>query len=202
MSDNTDLSQLFGESGATKFGDLPKRADVATAPSPPEVAVPKPEPVSNLPEKSLEFGPDDIDLDLADDLSDADVDDAFSVPAYVLPETIRSMARLRKARSNTNVDLVMDAIDYYVQRGQLGKLITRRQTGPGRPKNSIFPSRKTRSRGASDGKSRKLWTFQATPEERAVMEGLVEQHGAQSLSELVSVVVEARYKPKASQAGS
>lgn len=192
MSDQ-DLSKVFGESGVASFGDLSK---VASSDPGPETTKRNDSDVA-----------DDLDVDIEDEyLSKVDdidfepstdsLDDAFGQTSYVLPEVIRYMAVVRKRTKKTNADLVMDALDFYVQRGQMAKLIARRQTGPGRPKGSLFPSRRVRGRAASDGKGRKLWTFQATKEEEAIMESLVEEYGANSMSELVSVVVESRYKPK------
>lgn len=192
MSDQ-DLSKVFGESGAASFGDLNKVASPA----------PRPETTKNHDSDVA----DNLDVEIEDEylskVEDSDVetstdvlDDAFGQTSYVLPEVIRHMAVVRKRMKKTNADLVMDALDFYVQRGQMAKLIARRQTGPGRPKGSLFPSRRVRGRAAADGKSRKLWTFQATKEEEAIMENLVEEYGANSMSELVAVVVESRYKPK------
>lgn len=185
-----DLSQVFGESGVSSFGDLAKVASSEARSVPPrqqDADVMEGPAHANSHEDLHE-----IDVEPSSDV----MDDAFGQTSYVLPEVIRNMAAVRKKTKKTNADLVMDALDFYVQRDQLAKLIARRQTGPGRPKSSLFPSRRVRGRAASDGKARKLWTFQATKEEEGIMEDLVEEYGANSLSELVSVVVENRYKPK------
>lgn len=188
-----DLSQVFGDSGVSSFGDLKKVASDETESAPSQHSEP------------LDVDPEDIEADLEDFLEEDDVDlpvsptgveDAFGQTSYILPEVIRAVAAQRKRKNKTNADLLMDALDYYAARGQLSKLVQRRHTGPRRPKGSLFPDRRVKSKATSDGKGRKLWTFQVTKDEEAIMQKLADDHGANSLSELVSVVMESRYKPK------
>ena len=124
-------------------------------------------------------------------------DDAFPVAVYLLPEVARKLTQIRRSTGQTNADMSLDSIDHWHRRGQLGKLIAQRQVGTRkRTKDSIFPERRGGGR-AKTGQHRKLWTLQATLPELKVIDNLVEEFGANSRSELVSVALEARYGAKA-----
>ncbi|MFC7331383.1 hypothetical protein [Marinactinospora rubrisoli] len=190
-----DLSNMFGTSGAQEakegFHKLPKRAE-PSEPSPgvvqPTAPLHDPDPVP-----SFEDGFDD-DWEVSEGAAE---DDAFSVGIYLLPETARAITQMRRKKGKLNVDIALDAIDHVHRRGQLEKLLVQRRSGPRRPKDSLFPARRRHPR-ATRGQTRKLWSFQATQREIAVLDELVEKFGASSRSELVSVALEARYSPKRS----
>lgn len=127
---------------------------------------------------------------------DADNIDAFPVGVYLLPDVIRNITRVRRKTGKQNAEIAMDAIDNAHRRGRLGKLVLKRAQGPKRPSSSLFPSRQRHSGGRIAQPGRKLWTFQATKAEKAVLERLVDEYQAASVSELVSVAVEALHTPK------
>lgn len=128
--------------------------------------------------------------------------DAFPVGVYLVPDTARRIAHVRRETRKQNAEIAMDAIDLAHRRGRLAKLIEKRSTVVKRPKGSLFPSRRGQGRRAADTERRKLWTFQATKKEQDILLDLVEQFGAASMSELVAVTLEARYGPKPSRSTS
>ncbi|GAB3278417.1 hypothetical protein GCM10027589_04550 [Actinocorallia lasiicapitis] len=123
--------------------------------------------------------------------------DTFQVPIYLLPAAIEAAVKLRQRRRVQNATIVFDALD--ARRDELRQLINERLTSAqGRPANSLFPSRpskSTRTAAAAQGR-RRLWSIQATEAELRILDQLAEQSGATSRSELCSVAVEAHLLPR------
>ncbi|MGI5162707.1 hypothetical protein [Microbispora sp. CA-102843] len=115
----------------------------------------------------------------------------YQVSVYVLPDIVRAAEQVRRRSRRTNAEIAYAALD--AVRERLGELVAERRLGPAPAADSMFPARRTRNQraaAAQDGR-RQLWSIQATEGELAVLDGLVERHGARSRSELISVAVEA-----------
>lgn len=186
-----NLADAFGMTGeAPGIQGLARRADAD-----PEVDfsdVEEPDDIEQ--EAPIRSEEDSDDTDFSPENSDNI--DAFPVGVYLLPDVIRNISRLRRRTGKQNAEIAMDAIDNAHRRGRLGKLVLKRAQGPKRPSNSLFPSRQRYSGGRVAQPGRKLWTFQATKAEKLVLERLMDEHQAASVSELVSVAVEALHAPK------
>src|SRR5690606_11144152 len=193
------LGEAFGLAGK-----LPSRRAAATptpaqapvqAPEPPEAAVQVPPPA---PEPAAEETP--APARRADPPQPAD-DSTFQVSVYVLPDVVRALDGARRRTGRTNAELAYDALD--AVRGRLEELVTARRGGGDRPAGSLFPGRRSRaSRAAAsaDGR-RRLWSMKATADELEVLDGLVEETGARSRSEVISCALEAVHGPRGRRRG-
>jgi len=191
-----DLSNTFGTPGTRLAGMLPARdkADQAAATTAntdqgttperqPATRDSEPDPVGNEPTEAESSADVDSDSAEAADLTTS------QVPVYVVPELIPAVRQVREGR--TNAEMAFDAID--AVNGRLPELVAKRRTPPTRS-GSRFPARD--SRRQRGGIRRVLWAIRATGQERTILESIRKEMGAESVSELVSVAVEARYLKK------
>ncbi|MBG0826148.1 hypothetical protein HS048_36390 [Planomonospora sp. ID91781] len=114
---------------------------------------------------------------------------------YVMPEALRAVEQVRRRSGRTNAEIAYDALD--AVRDRLAELVNDRR-GPARSADSLFPGRRsssTRQTAAREGR-RALWSIQATAAEIAVLDGLVDDSGARSRSEVISCAVEAVHLPR------
>ncbi|MET8992809.1 hypothetical protein ABZW49_45805 [Nonomuraea wenchangensis] len=102
-------------------------------------------------------------------------------------ERAREMSR---AEGIEYAQLAMDAIDHYLTEGVLGVLVQARLE-VSRPNGSRFPPRRNLRSRSKAGIRRVLWPVQFRPAELDILTELVEETGAEHLSTLVSVAVEA-----------
>jgi hypothetical protein len=109
------------------------------------------------------------------------------VSVYLLPAALQAVRREVRRTKRTNADMAFTAID--ATHRDLPELVARRRIIP-REEGSLFPSR-VRHRATGDESRRILWSMQATPDELQVIDQLVDDTGAASRSELISVAVEA-----------
>ncbi|WP_346103639.1 hypothetical protein [Nonomuraea maheshkhaliensis] len=86
--------------------------------------------------------------------------------------------------------LAMDAIDHFLSEGMLSFLV-RARLEVSRPNGSHFPPRRNLRSRSKTGVRRVLWPVQFRPAELDVLNSLVSETGAEHLSTLVSVAVEA-----------
>ncbi|MBB4920952.1 hypothetical protein [Streptosporangium saharense] len=109
---------------------------------------------------------------------------------YLLPAAIQAAATYRSKEHTDCAGVVYDAID--ALRDRLPALVAARQA-PERREGSLFPGRRESATAAArrTGQRRRLWFFQATTAELAVLDQLQTTSGARSRSELVSTAVEA-----------
>lgn len=107
---------------------------------------------------------------------------------FVLPEVKARAAQRQEETGESNAEIVFAAIDDTHTR--LPQLIALRHEKPSKP-GSLFPGRKLDRTDGRDGVTREIWTYRATPAERAVIDNLGKECGAGSRSELVSVALEA-----------
>ncbi|MFE3454983.1 hypothetical protein ACFXJ8_39275 [Nonomuraea sp. NPDC059194] len=184
------LGDAFGTSAAGLGGLLPPNRPPAPPPPPVEDA-------SSTAGETAEATPSTRRRAPSADTSRLGTeDDTFPVNVYLLPAAITEASRRRRSRRVDNYELVVDAIDSL--RDELPALVARRQSGPGRREDSLFPPRRgasTTASAARDGR-RRLWAFQATEAETAVLDKLVDDVGARSRSELVSCALEAFLLPR------
>jgi hypothetical protein len=82
---------------------------------------------------------------------------------------------------------VLDALDEVVE--DLPELLAARQITP-RSDDSLFPARRVVRRASSPSTRKVTFTFQATSVELQIIQDLVREFGASSLSELVAVAME------------
>lgn len=184
MSDPTlsqpgGLGQAFGAPATDRLaGRLPRHPAQPSAPSPPAST---PEPRRDQP-----AGPS---ADKRAPLPAAD-GDTYPVGVYLLPAAIAAATRHRRTRGGDNASLAFDALD--TMRDRLADLVAARQVGPARPADSLFPARRGESSQATAARTgrRRLWAFQATAAELAVIDSLAESVGARSRSVLISCAVE------------
>ncbi|WP_214417073.1 ribbon-helix-helix protein, CopG family [Sphaerisporangium fuscum] len=116
----------------------------------------------------------------------------YQISVYLLPAAVRAAEEIRRRTGMTNAAIAYDALD--VLRDRLAELLTARRSGPGRPSDSLFPSRRgqsTRVVAAREGR-RQLWAMRATDAELEVIDRLCRQTGAKSRSELISCALEAQ----------
>jgi hypothetical protein len=128
-----------------------------------------------------------------DELDDVAEETTSQVQIYLKSWARKTAARLAKAEGLSNAQIAYDALDEARRANTLRALIEARRVDP-RPADSAFPSRSTRRRPrhwADEGGARSLWSIQATPAERDVLERFVVEYGAESVSQLVSAAVEA-----------
>ncbi|MER7129706.1 hypothetical protein [Streptosporangium saharense] len=109
---------------------------------------------------------------------------------YLLPAAIQAATAYRSKERVDCAGVVYDALD--ALRDQLPKLVAARQA-PERREDSLFPGRRESVGAAArrTGQRRRLWFFQASTAELAVLDQLQTTSGARSRSELVSTAVEA-----------
>ena len=124
----------------------------------------------------------------AADLEDVS-DTTTQVQVYLMPWAIKTARALAREEGLTNADIAYDAID---ASGDSLRDLVRIRVIDRRPDGSAFPGRSTRRRPrhGSSGGARALWSLQATPKEREVLERLAHDTGAESISQLVSTAVE------------
>lgn len=207
----SDLGSAFGQSAAALRGKLPPKqpppppqADTTAPkgePAPKEELGSAPAPPPPPPERPELHDTNDRDQEQPEDEQRHDPQPppakaiTYQVSVYLLPNAVQAAERIRKRDKKTNADIALDALD--AVHNQLTDLVVTRQTGPGRPANSLFPSRRggsTRTAAAQQGR-RQLWSMQATITELNVIDRLCEASGAVSRSELISVAVEAHLTP-------
>lgn len=195
------LGAVFGATPAAGLaGKLPRRAEqptAAAAPSPAESAAPAAPADINQGQParqdrpSAQVRPPAPMLPPASAAQPLGVGEAtYQVSVYVLPEAVRAAETMRRRTRRTNAEIAYAALD--AVRDRLGELVAARQTGQAET-GSMFPARRSRNPravAAQDGR-RQLWSMQATEGELAVIDDLVERHGARSRSELISCAVEA-----------
>ncbi|WP_156325727.1 hypothetical protein [Nonomuraea sp. SBT364] len=112
------------------------------------------------------------------------------VSIYVTPsakERARAMSRIEGIEY---AQLAMDAIDHFLGEGMLSFLV-RTRLEVSRPNGSHFPPRRNLRSRSKTGVRRVLWPVQFRPAELEVLNNLVIDTGAEHLSTLVSVAVEA-----------
>jgi hypothetical protein len=204
-----DLSNAFGPSGKSKAeerlgGLLPPRASTPTTTEPQAEAdapeadrAPQQTPTAKTEEPVAPAAPA-----AARKVAKADTttqpaaltsDHAYSAGAarqintWILPEVKQYLKGQRRQTGRTNAELAFDAIDATAK--QLPDLIGTRRTR-GREPGSLFPGRVQTRTVATN---RELWSIQATPAEIKVIDRLVDQTGAESRSELLSVALEQHF---------
>lgn len=106
---------------------------------------------------------------------------------YVSAATKAAAEQRRKQTRSTNAALVLDALDEVLE--TLPELLAARQVTP-RSEDSLFPSRRVPQRASSPSTRKVTFTFQATAVELQIIQDLVREFGASSLSELVAVAME------------
>ncbi|TDD13021.1 hypothetical protein [Nonomuraea diastatica] len=112
------------------------------------------------------------------------------ISIYVTPsakERARAMSRIEGIEY---AQLAMDAIDHFLGEGMLSFLV-RARLEVSRPNGSHFPPRRNLRSRSKTGVRRVLWPVQFRPAELDVLNSLVSETGAEHLSTLVSVAVEA-----------
>uniref|UniRef100_UPI003F493BFA hypothetical protein n=1 Tax=Nonomuraea bangladeshensis TaxID=404385 RepID=UPI003F493BFA len=119
--------------------------------------------------------------------------------AYQTPEQISiyvTPAAKERARAMSRIEgieyaqIAMDAIDHFLGEGMLSFLV-RARLEVSRPDGSRFPPRRNLRSRSKTGVRRVLWPVQFRPAELDVLNNLVSETGAEHLSTLVSVAVEA-----------
>ncbi|MEV5559514.1 hypothetical protein AB0L44_38175 [Nonomuraea wenchangensis] len=112
------------------------------------------------------------------------------VSIYVTPKVKERAREMSRAEGIEYAQLAMDAIDHYLTEGVLGVLVQARLE-VSRPNGSRFPPRRNLRSRSKAGIRRVLWPVQFRPAELDILTELVEETGAEHLSTLVSVAVEA-----------
>ncbi|MEZ7125015.1 hypothetical protein ACBR40_06740 [Nonomuraea sp. AD125B] len=112
------------------------------------------------------------------------------VSIYVTPKVKERAREMSRAEGIEYAQLAMDAIDHYLTEGVLGFLVQARLE-VSRPNGSRFPPRRNLRSRSKAGVRRVLWPVQFRPAELDILTELVEETGAEHLSTLVSVAVEA-----------
>jgi hypothetical protein len=198
-----DLSDAFGPSGKSKAAErlgglLPSRAAEPVAPGPqqPEAAEPEPAPThaeepsppeAGAPSETVAASPATAEpVTMSSDHSYS-AGAAKQINTWVLPEVKQYLKGRRRQTGKTNAELAFDAID--ATAAQLHDLLGTRRTRNREP-GSLFPGRVQTRLIATN---RELWSIQATPAEIKVIDHLVDQTGAESRSELLSVALEQHY---------
>ncbi|MFI6029392.1 hypothetical protein [Amycolatopsis magusensis] len=122
----------------------------------------------------------------------AEDDPTFQTTIYVLPEARRLAKARRDDTGQLNATIAMDAVDEALRHEWLPTLIAKRQQKP-RPEDSRFPSRRavrrSRPRGLKSN-PRVIWQLFFTADELKVLDEIIDETGAASRSELVSVALE------------
>lgn len=120
-----------------------------------------------------------------------------AVSVYILPEVLHSLREDREASRMLNSTIAFDAIDNAIKKGWMQWLVQRRHVVP-RPKDSLFPDRSTtrraRSRRVREPK-RRQWQAFLTQQEIDIIDDLAKTYNAESMSEIISVAVEAMFIP-------
>lgn len=114
------------------------------------------------------------------------------VTVYVLPETKRLAAKTAKRQKKTNATVALDALD--AMREQLHVLVEQRQSRR-RPTGSMFSTRRALGgrQASSHGVPRDPFIMRVLESDFEILEELSSEHGANGISELVSVALEAVY---------
>ncbi|GAB3167498.1 hypothetical protein GCM10027258_92930 [Amycolatopsis stemonae] len=121
----------------------------------------------------------------------------YPTSVYVLPEARAEAKRLSSKTGQVHASIAMDAIDEAIRADLLGHLIKERQTVP-READSRFPNRRAtrRARPRAGGRetrtssTRVLWQCHFTAGELGVIDDLIKETRATSLSELLSAATE------------
>lgn len=106
---------------------------------------------------------------------------------YVSAAAKAAAEKRRKQDRSTNAAIVLDALDEVLD--DLPELLAAQQLSP-RGEDSLFPSRRVPRRASSPSTRKVTFTFQATAVELQIIQDLVREFGAASLSELVAVAME------------
>ncbi|MBB3733861.1 hypothetical protein [Nonomuraea dietziae] len=112
------------------------------------------------------------------------------VSIYVKPEAKERARVMSRVEGVEYAQLAMDAIDHFLAENMLTFLV-RARLEVSRPNGSRFPPRRNLRSKSKPGIRRVLWPVQFRPAELDILHGLVEDTGAEHLSTLVSVAVEA-----------
>ncbi|WP_186403760.1 hypothetical protein [[Actinomadura] parvosata] len=112
------------------------------------------------------------------------------VSIYIKPEAKERARATSRAESIEYAQLAMDAIDHFLALDMLTFLV-RARLEVSRPNGSRFPPRRNLRSKSKPGIRRVLWPVQFRPAELEILNGLVKETGAEHLSTLVSVAVEA-----------
>ncbi|MGV9770560.1 hypothetical protein [Streptosporangium sp. NPDC003464] len=112
------------------------------------------------------------------------------VSVYLTPEAKKKARDVARAEKIDYARLAMDAIDHALEQDVLSPLVKARLEVT-RPKGSRFPTRVNLRSKSEPGARRVLWPVQLRPAEIEVLNELVTETGAEHLSTLVSVAVEA-----------
>ncbi|MEV6832047.1 hypothetical protein [Amycolatopsis sp. NPDC051102] len=121
----------------------------------------------------------------------------YPTSVYVLPEARAEAKKLCSKTGQVHASIAMDAIDEAIRADLLGHLIKERQTVP-READSRFPNRRAtrRARPRAGGRedrtslTRVLWQCHFTASELGVIEELIKETSATSLSELLAAATE------------
>jgi hypothetical protein len=123
-----------------------------------------------------------------------DASSAYQTPEqvsiYVTPNTKERARAMSRAEGIEYAQLAMDAIDHFLSEGMLAFLV-RARLEVSRPNGSHFPPRRNLRSRSKAGIRRVLWPVQFRPAELDILSDLVGETGAEHLSTLVSVAVEA-----------
>ncbi|MEV4113296.1 hypothetical protein [Nonomuraea sp. NPDC049695] len=112
------------------------------------------------------------------------------VSIYVKPEAKERARVLSRDEGIEYAQLAMDAIDHFLTENMLTFLV-RARLEVSRPNGSRFPPRRNLRSKSKPGIRRVLWPVQFRPAELDILNDLVQDTGAEHLSTLVSVAVEA-----------
>jgi hypothetical protein len=112
------------------------------------------------------------------------------VSIYVKPEAKERARVMSRGEGIEYAQLAMDAIDHFLSENMLTFLV-RTRLEVSRPNGSHFPPRRNLRSKSRPGVRRVLWPVQFRPAELDILNDLVQDTGAEHLSTLVSVAVEA-----------
>ncbi|MFC4116536.1 hypothetical protein [Nonomuraea zeae] len=112
------------------------------------------------------------------------------VSIYVKPEAKERARVMSRSEGIEYAQLAMDAIDHFLTENMLTFLV-RARLEVSRPNGSHFPPRRNLRSKSKPGIRRVLWPVQFRPAELDILSDLVQDTGAEHLSTLVSVAVEA-----------
>lgn len=184
----SDLTSSFGTPAVALGGLLPPKkaakpqlpAEEAVQPASSAEPVAAPEPTQNAKVEPRPSAPAFAGA--------GDEPISTQVSVYLTPTARAAARKARGHRSRqTNAEVAFDAIDATID--QLPALLAARRTGPPRP-GSLFPARQRLPRGGDVAERRVLWSMNATEEELAIVDRLVDRTGATSRSELIATAIE------------
>lgn len=111
----------------------------------------------------------------------------FQTIAYVSASVKMAVDQHRKRDRVTNAEIVLNALDDVYD--DLPELVASHRTVT-RSEESLFPARRIAPRASSPSTRKVPITFQATAAELHIIDALVHDFGADSLSELIAVALE------------